>query len=266
MRTVIVVILAHILGLLVLLAIGIWINDWWTAQAGGYTGITTVFSAAFGVYSFAVNILYQKNRWFYLLVNRLRLALTRTHTFWQPGFDFELGEVDVGKRQAVLECVLSALREANIGRVRLGATTATTATVYVDDLMCLQFRLGETNLNLSLDRKLLVPAHLYGVFAKKLARIAELVQTTSGAVAARLGVIVSFGEGAGNPYFGFFVSRVPGDLLENFEVRFLLDRRSTCHIEAGADHVTVDARSVVDFAHALSAVLSLHALPVAEAK
>ena len=56
-----------------------------------FYGYQSAFTAATSIYGAGVtlyNILYHKNRQFYLFVNRLWFKVARTHTFWNVSFRF----------------------------------------------------------------------------------------------------------------------------------------------------------------------------------
>ena len=86
------VIVGHAVVVGLLLWAGFAFNDIITKYSDAYTGIITLFSVAFAAYTTALNFLYQRNAAFHLFVHRLLLRVTRTHTFWQPQFDFQLDQ------------------------------------------------------------------------------------------------------------------------------------------------------------------------------
>lgn len=254
-----IIVLGHIAGISLLLWIGWSLNDLINQYATKFAGIITVFSTAFGLYSFSVSLLYHRNRRFHFWVNRLRLMFVRTHTYWQPTFDLELSEDS--SRPQILDSIWTAVSSGRFGSARRATETPTTLSVEFDGLMCLVFRLQDDHLNAHLDRKLLVPSHLYENYRHNLARLAEEVKSIVRPVEMRYGLIVSFGDGVPNPYYGFFVNQVPAELLQDFHVTFRPDTESTCRIEAGKDDVRIEGTSHVDFFEAVSQVLSLRAVP-----
>lgn len=261
MKTLITVICAHVAGLAVLFAIGWSLNDVIHEKADKYAGLITVFSTAFGIYSFVISVLYNRNRQFYFWINRLRLMFSRTHTYWQPSFDLELAQNVGAIRPPLLEQICEALKQGSFGRVTVGATTPTSLAIEIDNVMGLMFRVDGNHLHMHLDRKLLVPSHLYDAYRHKLSRIVEGVNRVAMPVEIRYGVIVSFGDGVPNPYYGFFVNQVPQELLQDFHVTFRPDEASTCRIEAGTNHVSVEGSSHADVFEGLSQVLKLRAIP-----
>ena len=82
--------IAHLVGFAALIGLGFLLND--TLKENTYQGLFTVLSAGFGIYCFAVNILYHKNQTVFLWVNRALLLIRRTHTYWLPDFDFTLSD------------------------------------------------------------------------------------------------------------------------------------------------------------------------------
>ena len=131
--------------------------------------------------------------------------------------------------------------------------------------MCFTLRIGDGCLHVTLDRKILVPAHLYDDYQRRFARIAESLARAMNPTSIRCGISVTFAEGTKNPYYGFFVNRIPADLINHFEVNIKTSSRSTCRVEAGMDHVNIEGRSLVEFFDTLSKVLSLRALPTGAA-
>jgi hypothetical protein len=57
---------------------------------------------------------------------------------------------------------------------------------------------------------------------------------------------------------------VSADLLQNFQVVFRLDARSSCRVEAGKEDVNIESESMTELFEALKKVLSLEALPAGE--
>lgn len=260
MKTLTLVILAHVVAITALVFVGLALNTTITTYADSYAGVITVLSTAFGVYSFVVNFLYQRNRDFHFWVNRLRLLFTRTHTYWKPAFDFVL-TVDANERRELLNDIWGELEQEHRGHVKKVDENGTTMRVTFDDLMCVVFRLAEDRLHVSLDRRLLVPNHLYDEYRAKLARLAELIQRLAKPNQVMLGLTISFGEGRRNPYYGFFVNRIPPELLQDFHVTFRPQATSSCRIEAGKEEVNIEGNSTVEVFEALNQVLSLKALP-----
>jgi hypothetical protein len=263
MKMIFALIVGHVVAAAGLFWMGVLLNDRIDQWSHDYQGGITVLSVAFGIYSFAVNAMYQRSRIFHIWVNRLWLTFSRTHTYWQPAFDFDLDPEPDGTsdRAPLLELVASVLSQGPFGKPRTVQTTPTMISVALDDLMCFVVRVNGSHLHVGLDRKLLVPSHLYDIFRQRLARIAEAIQQAISPVAMRYGMTVSFGDGVANPYYGFFVNRVPAELLSSFQVSFRLDRDSACRIEAGTDHVNIESASLIDLFDALTQVLSLRAIP-----
>lgn len=263
MKTLLILVLGHIAGITLLLWIGWSLNELINQYANKYAGIITVLSSAFGIYSFVVSLLYHRNRRFHFWVNRIRLTLSRTHTYWQPSFDLELSEESASNRPQLLDSIWTALSGGRFGRTKKIGQTPTTLSIEIDDVMCMVFRFHDDDdcLHAHLDRKLLVPSHLYDTYRHKLARLAEELRRLVNPVEMRYGLIVSFGDGVANPYYGFFVNQVPAELLQDFHVAFRPDTESTSRIEAEKDRVSIEGSSHVDFFEALAQVLSLRAVP-----
>jgi hypothetical protein len=262
MKTIGFVVAGHAVVLCAVVALGIWLNKPIQESASDYSGFVTVLSTAFGVYAFAINILYQKNRHVHFWINRLWLVFVRTHTFWKPSFDFTLASEERAVRTTSLLKAVEAIESSGMGTTKRGQCSATAASITLDDMMCVVVRFDGSHLHVTLDRKLLVPSHLYDAYRQKLARIADVIHHSVAPVhEARFCITVSFGDGVANPYYGFFVNRVPADLLSHFEVSFRLSRKSLCRIEAGKDFVNVDSTSVVEVFEALAQVVSLRAVP-----
>lgn len=261
MRLILTLILAHIVAIAGLFWLGVVFNDQIANWSNDYQGGITVLSVAFGLYSFAVNALYQRSQTFYVWVNRLRLVFARTHTFWQPAFDFDLRLEQTIDPTGLLDRIADAIAASTVAECRRVANTPTMISVNVDNLMCFVIRLRENAVHVGLDRRLLVPSHLYDTYSKRLARLAESVCGEIRPASARYGMIVGFSEGVANPYYGFFVNRVPIELLSSFQASFRLDCDSSCRIAAEKDRVSIESSSLTDMFTALTQVLSLKAIP-----
>lgn len=259
MKSLILVVVGHIVGVLLLVGLGLLLNE--TLKANTYQGLTTVLSTAFGIYCFVVNILYHKNQTVFLWVNRLLLMVRRTHTYWLPAFDYTLSDATVENRHELIDNVEKALKSLPSKKVQRTSGTPTSAAITIDDTIFLLLRVDEAHLHLTLDRKILVPSHLYESYSRRLARIAEAISNAIQPESARLGITITFADGIQNPYFGLFVQRVPSQLLRHFEASFLLHQGSSCRIEAGTDSINIESQGSVDFFDALNQVLALKAIP-----
>jgi len=262
MKTLLWIVLAHVAVIVALVFFGLWISPMIDQYAKKYSGVITVLSTFFGVYSLVLNLLYQRNLAFHLFVDRLRLLVSRTHTYWLPSFDFELLEETARDRQAVLDSAVEAIEHGHGGKSRRSISTPNSTAISLDDLICLTLRVEDGCLHVTLDRKILVPVHLYDSYRHTFARIAESLAQTIKPVSMRCGINVSFAEGMKNPYYGFFLSQLPADLINHFEVSFRMNNRASCRVEASTDHVNVEGQNLVEFFDTLSKVLSLRALPV----
>jgi len=98
------IIIAHVAVSVFLLWGGVSLNDVILHSQSRYPGVVSVFSVAFAAYTTALNFLYHRNLAFHLFVNRIRLRLARTHTYWQPHVT---SAVSQGLKEAFL-----ALRQA----------------------------------------------------------------------------------------------------------------------------------------------------------
>jgi hypothetical protein len=257
MRTWAAIIAGHLVAVAVLLVIGLHFDN----VPNSHPGVTSVFSVAWTIYSAVLVFLYKKNRNFYFFVQRLLLKISRTHTYWQPSFDFDLNPNHLKAPSEILDHLWDLFRKGRHGRADKRGESCNTLSVGLDDLFTIVIRVDERNLHVHLDRKLLVPSHLYDSFRKRFAMLAEDISHAVSPVAVRCGLVVSFGDGIRNPYYGFFVDRVPPDLLQDFQVTFLLSRNSNCRIEATTDRISIEGSSVAELFEAANQVLDLRAVP-----
>ncbi len=112
MKTLLGIVLAHAAGIAFLVLLGIWISPAINHYRQAILGVVSVLSTGFGIYSFVLNLLYHKNLSFHLLVDRLRLFVSRTHTYWLPAFDFELAPDAARDRQAIINRAVDAVEQA----------------------------------------------------------------------------------------------------------------------------------------------------------
>jgi hypothetical protein len=250
----------HVAAIGVLLWAGLRFNDVAKQWTSAYTGVITLFSIAFGLYTASLSFLYQRNAAFHLLVHRLILKVIRTHTYWQPHFDFELNQEQL-TNPLLLGDVWEMLREGRNGRAVQKDKTATTLSVSLDDQFIVRFRLKDTSLCAFFDQKLLVPTHMYDAFRNRLTLLGENLQRVIKPSLTRCSVRVSFPEGKQNPYYGFFINRLSPSLLQVFQVVFRVDTNSDCRIDAGTDYVNIEGTSFTEVFSSLMKVLALQALP-----
>jgi hypothetical protein len=254
------IIAAHVVVSAFLLWGGISLNDVILHSQSRYPGVVSVFSVAFAVYTTALNFLYHRNLAFHLFVNRIRLRLARTHTYWQPHVTMTLDPV-TPVRATLLDEIWQMLADGKHGVPQRREMTPTTLSVALDELFVIRFRLDEQCLYMDFEQKLIVPSHLYDRFRKRLASLADNVARLAKPNAVQCGLVVSFDERDKNPYYGLFVNRVQPEMLQSFQVTFRLDANSSCRVEAGKNHVNIESQSLPDLFEALRTVVSLKALP-----
>lgn len=252
------IILAHVVAIALLLALGLLLNGKTDSFTKDYAGVVLVFSIAFSGYTTFLNFWYHKSPKFHFAVNRLLLWFARTHTYWQPHFDLQFaGEAE----SAPLSQSWELLRTGRYGRAVKRDETPMTFCASLDDLLVMKFRLADSSLFVSFDHKLLVPSHLYDAYRQRLARLVEDLVGTVKPTSIRCGILVEFAEGKRNPYYGFFINRIPPSLLDDFQVTFRLDADSDCRVEAGQNRINIEGTRLTEVFEALAQVLALRALP-----
>lgn len=92
-------------------------------------------------------------------------------------------------------------------------------------------------------------------------RLVEDLSQAVKPITTQCGIVIEFAEGKSNPYYGFFVNRIPARLLEDFQVTFRLDPASDCRIEADQKHINIEGTRLTEVFEALAQVLTLRALP-----
>jgi hypothetical protein len=259
MKTLAITIALHLVAIVAIIWLGLVINTPLINATENFAGVITLLSTAFGIYSFAVNILYRSNRRFYFWVNRLRLHLSRTHTYWKPSFTFSLDPSKAGERIELLDVIWNELVIEKIGDLKKVEQNANTLRVEFDNLLCFVFRLYPDRLHAGLDRRLLVPCHLYDKHRTQFARVAEILQRVTSAHCTSLGLTLSFDDGVTNPYYGYLLNRLPGESLERFEVSFSPQPYLLCRVEASKDEITVNGSRIIDVFETLGQVLTLKA-------
>ena len=73
-----IIVLAHLVGLALLILLGVSLN----AFLQGHAGVISVLSLAVALYSTAINMLYHRNRRLYLFVNRILLKVLQLNQGW----------------------------------------------------------------------------------------------------------------------------------------------------------------------------------------
>ena len=232
-------------------------------QLYGLHGVVTAFTSIYGAAVTAYNVLYSKNRKFYLFVNRLWFKVARTHTLWNVSFRFSLESAKDGDHSSILSRLADRFRDGKHGRATVAQVSRSILNVVLhrDEPMGFNFSLDDDELYVGSDREVLVPAQLYERYQRRLKLVVDDIIGVVKPRHSRCGMTVGFGAGTKNPYYGLFVDRVPPDLLQQFHVMFRLDHDSDCRIEADSDRVEVQASNSIDLFQALSHVLNLEALP-----
>jgi hypothetical protein len=257
------IVLGHIVAIALLLALGLHLNGNSNSITTQYHGVISVFSVAFTCYTTFLNFWYRKSPKFHFTVNRVLLWFSKTHTYWQPHFQFSLGS---GSDAAALNQSWTILQSGRYGRAVKKDETPTSFSVSLDDLLTMKFRVADSSLFVSFGHKLLVPSHLYDSYRQRLGRLVEDLVQVLKPDAMQCGVLIEFAEGKSNPYYGFFIHRVPTPLLEDFQATFRLDASSDCRIEADRRHINIEGSRLTEVLEALNQVLSLRELPSGDAR
>lgn len=261
MRSILAITLAHIVAISLLITVGFALNDTIATYASDYQGVMSVLSLAAGAYSFALTFFYHNNANVYLRVNRVLLFFRRTHTYWLPAFDYRLPEGTPANDSCLYDSIRESLESSEKVSVSRLESPPSTAVLLLDQKLYLKLRVSDGHLFVTLDRKILVPSHLYDRYSTWLARISDVISRESRAEETRLGISITFEDGSENPYFGFFVRRAPFQALRHFEASFDFESRESCRIRALTDSIQIDGDATVDFFGALTQVLSLKAAP-----
>jgi hypothetical protein len=252
------IIVGHIAVCAVLLGLGLWMDGKSDTFTKNHPGVIFVFSITFSCYATFLNFWYHKSPKFHFTVNRILLWFARTHTYWQPHFDLRLaGDMDTA---ALAQC-WELLKSGRYGQPVKKEETPTTFCASLDNLLVMKFRVADCSLFVSFDHKLLVPSHLYDAYRQRLGRLVEDLVRAVNAMSTRCGIIVEFAEGKRNPYYGFFINRIPPSLLDDFQVTFRLDAASDCRIEAGQNRINIEGTRLTEVFDALAQVLALRTLP-----
>ena len=254
-----IIIAAHLVAIALLFWCGVAFNDPIVQSQNHHAGLVAVFSIAFGIYSTVINFLYQRNQAFHLFLNRIWFRLVRTHTYWQPHFTMDLNSDRLNVQ--ILDEIWEMFSVGNHGSVQRKVATPTTLMIAFDELWVVRFRTDQNKLFMDFDQKLLVPSHLYNQYCQRLAKLVESVNQLVKPNSLQCGLRVSFEVGIKNPYYGLFINRIEPDLLQNFQVVFRIDAKSSCRVEAGKEDVNIESKNMADLFETLKKVLSLEALP-----
>lgn len=249
--------LVHLLVGGVIVLLGLKVN----ALLNEYSGLISVVGLGFGYYSTVLNYYYNRDPRIYGFVNRWLLLVRRDHTYWELSIAFSFEPRSPVDRERLLGDIEARLRGSDVGTVRVPVRTMEHMELVLDNLIDLNFRLEPCRLAVNLDRRLTVPVHAYAEYQKTLLNVAEAVQAVVKADELACDVQVFFRKGRPNPFYGFFVNRVPAKLLDTFHVVFRMDRCPDCRIEASQDHVGVHATSLTKMFAGLDEVLSYRSLP-----
>jgi hypothetical protein len=251
------VIIAHAALITLLVIVGLGLNEFIRTSQNNYPGLIAVFSVGFGLYTTILNFLYHRNQAFHLLLNRIKFKLKRSHTYWQPHFKYELSK-EISPE--ILENLWNIFSHGPFGEIRQRTRTDKTLVLVLDSLLVIRFHISEHHLFVDFEQKLLVPTHLYEAYEQKISRIAESIVQLTKPDQIDCAMIVTFGSEI-NPYYGFYISRVPPELLQDFRVSFRTTNQNSCRIEAGKEHVSLECSNLTEFFDAFRRVLNLKAVP-----
>jgi hypothetical protein len=197
-------------------------------------------------------------RWreFFLLWHRIRSLLVREHTYWKPSFRFTLNDLQ-GNPNSFISDILEQLRETPIGGeaplIKLLAVNE--GEVSYADEVSFAFSYDDTSLFVTSKMRMLVPAYMNKTKAVFLSHFVEKIGQITNAMSVQSEVKVFFVKGK-NPYYGFFIRSIPGDLLRSFDACFAVDEYSGCEVVAHADGITVSGHVVTNTIRVLEDILS----------
>ncbi len=177
-------------------------------------------------------------------------------------FTFESRQVE--QLSILLAEIETKLLNSDLGKVEFTSKTVDKMEFKLDTgdgELGFIIHLENCRLTVCLDRKMTVPLNAYADYQKLLHNIAEKIQLVVKPDEVLCDVQVYFRQGKRNPFYGFFVNRVPAKWLESFHVVFRVDRHPDCRIEASTDHVGVQSNSLTKLFSGLDEVLTFQALP-----
>ena len=234
-----------------------------TAQTW-FANLRSAIAVLAGYYSFVFNWYYNTNPKLYGFVNRHLLLIKQIHTFWDMNLEFRFESRSGENLAKLLPELKTALDESNLGELEVKSSD-------VDKLeFVLHTREGDIGfriylqdcvLTACLDRRLTVPFNAHKDFQNLLQNIAEKIQRVAKPDQVLCNLLVYFREGKPNPFYGFFVNRIPVEWLKTFNVVYNVARHPECLIEATTDHVGVKSDSLKTLFEGLGDVLTFQALP-----
>ena len=232
-----------------------------------FANLKSALGILVGYYSFVFNWYYNTNPRVYGFVNRYLLLVRRTRTFWDMNLEFAF-ESRPGEQLSKLLGELEAkLLESKLGKLKIESRTVDRMKFVLDtgeDEVGFIVHLEDGLMTVCLDRKITVPLDAFSDYQNLLIKIAEKMQFVVKPDRVLCNVQVYFRQGKPNPFYGFFVNRIPARWLETFHVVFRVDRHPDCRIEASTDHVGVQADSLTNLFSGLEEVLTFQALPSAK--
>ena len=246
----------HIGLVLALVVVGYLING----LSKPYEGYVTSFTAGLSAYVTVINILYNKNQKVYLAINRLKMLSGNTHTLWQIDFQFDLRRDQFQFYEDTLDSIEKSLRSSNLGEIRLKDKMGNKLELVLEEQIGLAFRVDEKGVHLNFDPKLQVPSRLYDRRVRLLRTVCESVVQAIKPIKYRFTLEVFFRDGVTNPYYGYFVRKIPLGSLQDFRVVVRLDDSMDCKLRVATDHVSVEATKITEGFDALSNVLRLKPL------
>ena len=175
MKSSVAIFLGHIVGVVILLFVGLFLND---AITGKYAGVITVFSIAIGIYTFALNFLYRSNATFHFFVNRWMLFFRKTHTNWKPLFTLSKANIAQESKEQ-LKLIWIEFQKGIHGKAVKADETSNSVEIVLDDNIRLIIRILQDDsggcLTMGFSQEILVPSHLYGEYIERLRLMLESI-------------------------------------------------------------------------------------------
>ena len=232
----------------------------WQDFLNQHSWIITIVALEISVVSILANALYHRWREFFLLWHRIRSLLVREHTYWKPSFRFALNDSPHDSNDFIRD-ILEQLQETPIGgEVPLIKHLAINeGEVSYADVVSFTFSYDGISLFVASKMKITVPSYKNKTEATFLGHLVEKIVQITNAVSVHSEVNVFFDKGK-NPYYGLFISSIPGDLLRSFDACFAVDEYSGCEVIAHADGITVSGHIVTNTIRVLEDILSFRPL------
>lgn len=227
-----------------------------------WEGVIASISLILAIYVAILQWFFNHSDHFFLTVQRLKLRFLRTHTHWCLTAKFELScdlfKDGISNIPELFKQIQRSLESVEDRDISIANTDTTLNVVFgSEDTISFSINSNETErpyIYLKTN-KMLVPSHIYNEKLHNLGRWLESIGNLDYTLDPSYELQIEFKQ---NPFFGFYLKRLPRELIENFNCSINLPTtKSTSEVTTTKDYILVRSTIVSSLLQSANDCLTL---------